>query len=130
MSGHRSERVADVIQRELARLLREEVRDPRIGFVTVTGVDLSPDLKHARVYVSVLGQDHDGALSALEHATPFLRRQLARQSGLRFTPLLRFVFDASVETGGRVDSILDELRRQGPVDPDGRTPADEEEAGD
>ncbi len=73
-------------------------------------MDLSPDLKHARVYVSMLGEDHEGPLRALERAAPFLRRQLARHGGLRFTPTLRFVFDASVEAGDRVESILADLR--------------------
>jgi ribosome-binding factor A len=130
VSGHRSERVADLIRRELARLLQEELRDPRVGFVTLTGVDLSPDLKNARVYVSVLGEDHEGPLRALERATPFLRRKLAGQAGLRFTPTLRFVFDASVETGERVESILAELRAARSDDAGPGGPGEEDEAAD
>lgn len=110
MSGHRSRRVGDLIREELARLLREEVRDPRIGFVTLTAVDLSPDLRHARVYVSVLQADREQALRALRRASSFLRRRLARSAGLRFTPELRFVADESVDTGFRVEGILQQLQ--------------------
>jgi ribosome-binding factor A len=110
MTHHRSERVGDRVREELARLLTEEVGDPRVGFVTITEVDLSPDMRHARVYVSVLGQDQQTALQALRRATPFLRRGLARRSGLRFTPELRFSIDASVSTGHRVEDLLREIR--------------------
>lgn len=113
MTGHRSERVADVIREVLARLLLLEVRDPRIGFVTLTGVDLSPDLKHARVFVSMLGEESarkDG-LRALNHAAPFFRRALAKEGRLRFTPALRFVEDAAAQRGLRVEAALREIRR-------------------
>jgi ribosome-binding factor A len=111
MSAHRSERVGDLIRQLLARLIREELRDPRIGFLTLTDVKLTRDLRFARVYVTVLGQqDSRGTLEALNHATPFLRRALARQAGLRFTPELRFYLDEVAESGQRVDSLLRELR--------------------
>ena len=109
MTTHRSERVGDRIRSEIARLLREEVRDPRIGFVTVTEVQLSPDLKNAKVYVSLLGDERALRLDALNRAVPFLRRGLARSAGLRFTPQLRFAIDESLDTGMRVEGILDDL---------------------
>ena len=109
MSHHRSERVADQIRAELARLLAEEVRDPRIGFVTVTAVELSPDMRHARVFVSALGDDLEQTLRALRRATPFLKRGLARRSGLRFTPELKFLHDSSISTGFRVEKLLHDL---------------------
>lgn len=115
MSG-RADRVADRIREELARLLREEVRDPRIGFVTLTSVDLSPDLRHARIYFTVLGQETQQALAALDRASPFLRRKLARSAGLRFTPRLEFRHDASLESGLRVDRILDDLAHEAPAE--------------
>lgn len=111
--SQRAERVGERIQAELARLLREEVRDPRIGFVTVTGVSLSPDLKNARIWISVLGSDPDESVQALNRAASFLRRRLARDAGLRFTPQLQFAFDASVEGGQRVESILADLHDAG-----------------
>jgi ribosome-binding factor A len=106
----RSERVADLIRQELARLLHEEVRDPRIGFVTITEVDLSPDLKHARIYLTTMADDRKTTLKALGRAAPFLRRSLARSCNLRHTPQLRFVFDESVDTGFRVERLLREMK--------------------
>jgi ribosome-binding factor A len=108
----RSERIADLIRQELARLLREEVRDPRIGFVTITEVDLSPDLKHARVYLTTMGDDREATLKALGRAAPFLRRSLAAGCNLRFTPQLRFLFDESVDTGFRVERLLQDTKAE------------------
>ena len=114
MTGHRGERVADLIRAELARALREEVREPLLGFVTLTAVRLSPDLRSARVYVSVLDHEAERTLEALRRAAPFLRRVLAHRAGLRFTPELRFVFDPSLATGSRIDELL----REANVEPD------------
>ena len=112
MTGHRGERVADLVRAELARALREEVRDPLLGFVTLTEVHLAPDLRSARVYVSVLDRDAERTLAALRRIAPFLRRVLARRAGLRYTPELRFVFDPSLATGSRIDELLREARRE------------------
>ena len=109
VGGKRVERVGERIQAELARLIREELRDPRVGFVTVTGVTVSPDLRHARVHISVLGDEPGGSLAALDHATPFLRRELARHAGLKHTPALQFVEDVSIRGAQRIESILDDL---------------------
>lgn len=116
MTTHRPERIADVIRDHLARLLREELRDPRVGFVTITDVRVSPDLRHARVYVSQLGAaaDRIASVAALNRAVPFLRRELARVAILRRTPELVFHEDSTLESGFRVDQILDELRRDRP----------------
>ena len=117
MTGHRAERVADRVRRELARLIHEELRDPRIGFVTLTDVDLSSDLRHARVFVTVMGDENrDATLEALNHAVPFLRRSLARKASLKFTPQLRFFRDGGEESGQRVDTILDGIEI--PPEPD------------
>lgn len=118
MTAHRSERVGDLIRQLLARLIQEELRDPRIGFVTLTDVKLTRDLRFARVYVTLLGdQDLQKSLQALNHASPFLRRSLARQAGLRFTPELRFFLDEAVESGRRVDNLLREIHEAEPADP-------------
>lgn len=110
MSSHRRERVADLVRESLARAVGD-LRDPRIGFVTVTGVTLSPDLRNARVYVSTLESERrQQTLEALEHAAPFLRHRLADEAALRFTPSLEFRWDDSIEGGARVDHLLDELR--------------------
>ena len=111
MTTHRAAKMGDLVREILARLLREEIRDPRVGFVTLTDVRMSPDLKHAHVFFSVLGGSAPRAAAgkALAHAAPFLRRALAREAGLRYTPELHFEEDASVETGSRVDELLREI---------------------
>jgi len=111
VTTHRAEKMGDLIREVLARLLREEVRDPRIGFVTLTDVRMSPDLKNARVFFSVLGGSAPRAAAgkALAHAAPFLRRALAREIRLRYTPEIHFEEDASVESGFRVDALLREI---------------------
>lgn len=125
MTAHRAARVADEVLRGLARLVREEMRDPRIGFVTLTGVEVSPDLKHARVHVSFLAHDDPVAgLAALNRAAPFLRRALAHEIQLRFTPELKFLFDSGVESGSRIEDILRSIHGSAPENPTG--PRDED----
>ena len=110
MTHRRNERVAEEIRGVLAEAIRE-VRDPLVGFVTLTGVDLAPDLRQARVYVSRFGTeaDRDAAVSALNHAVAFLRHAVATRARLRYTPALRFVSDATIESGSRVEAIIQEL---------------------
>jgi ribosome-binding factor A len=114
MRSHRPERTAERLQAVLARLVREEIRDPRLGFTTVTGVRVSADLEHAVVYVSRLGSERDrrDALSALRHARGYLRRAVAREAGFRHTPDLRFEWDEAIERGARIEEILVELRSE------------------
>jgi ribosome-binding factor A len=114
--SRRHERVAEQIRGILVELIRE-VRDPRVGFVTLTGVDLSPDLKQARVFVSRLGSEaeRESAVEGLNHAATFLRRALADRARLRFTPGLRFVSDPTLERGSRVEAILQEIHAHDPA---------------
>ena len=125
----RAQRVADQIQRELAVLIQLEVNDPRVGMVSITGVDVSNDLSSARVYATVmnsLGDDADvndetlgepGALdkleideniNALNKASGFLRTMLAKRLSLRVVPKLRFYFDGSIERGQRLSNLIDD----------------------
>lgn len=105
----RLRRVADQIQRELSALLRVELRDPRVGLITLTGVEVSPDFAHAKVFFTALGdaQALEGALAGLGHAAGFLRAQLGRRLRLRVTPELHFQHDASVERGVRLSQLID-----------------------
>ena len=113
MTARRADRVADRIRRALAGLIREKVRDPRVGFVTLTDVRLSPDLRHAQAFVTILGGAEPAeTLEALNHAVPFLRRSLARKAGLRFTPQITFHADDVEEAGQRVDEILERIRAE------------------
>jgi ribosome-binding factor A len=123
MTGHRPERVADLVHRILADVVRERVRDPRVGFVTLTEVRVTPDLRRARVYVSKLGDGEQRAdsVDALNHAAAFLRREVAHRAGLKRVPDLEFVEDRALETGMSVEGLLDELhgeRDDGPGDGD------------
>jgi len=110
MSSARSARIADQIQRSLAELIRLEVRDPRVGLVTLTGVELSRDQSHAKVFFTVLGAEHDveAAARGLANAAGFLRSALAHQLTTRKVPELHFEFDASVERGVRLARLIDE----------------------
>ncbi len=125
----RAQRVADQIQREIAVLIQLEVNDPRIGMVSITGVDVSNDLAHAKIFVTVLNtmtsdpdvnQDTlkqpgdldrleiEENLKALNAASGYLRTLLARQLTLRAVPKLRFFYDSSIEQGQRLSSLIDE----------------------
>lgn len=113
----RSVRVADQIQRELAVLVARDVSDPRVGEVTISGVDLSPDLRHARVLVTPgRGTDGDTSASALNHAAGFLRSRLARRVRLRRLPHLVFEHDRTLERALRIDALID--GDSAPPDPD------------
>ena len=115
----RTQRVADYLQRELAALIQRELRDPRIGMVSVTGVDVSRDLAHARVYYTELGSDSSEAAKetteALNRAAGFLRSQLSRHSNMRSVPQVKFYFDSSV---GRGRDLEDLIRRAAKADRD------------
>jgi ribosome-binding factor A len=106
----RTQRVADYLQRELATLIQHEVRDPRVGMVSITGVDVSRDLGHARVYVTVMGvdtsEDASESIAALNKASGFLRSQLSRDSNMRSVPQLRFYFDSSVGRGRDLEDLI------------------------
>jgi|KBSSwiStaDraftv2_1062776.scaffolds.fasta_scaffold366518_3 ribosome-binding factor A len=126
----RTERLADLIRDEVARLLLREVKDPRIGFVTLTGARVTPDLRQARLFVSVLGDEkaRDAALEGLRHSAPFMQRALFRNLRLRHSPTLIFELDDSLERGDRIERMLQQLHEQetpGPdPDPDKGTGAD------
>ncbi len=98
------------MRRELAELIRLEVKDPRVGFVTLTAVELSPDYAHAKVYFTTLaeGTQRRDVEAGLRHAGGFLRRELAHRMRIHTMPELHFVFDASVERGARVSHLIDE----------------------
>jgi ribosome-binding factor A len=107
----RPEKLGDLIQRELSDLLHRELRDPRVGMVTITAVDVSPDLSHAKVFFTTLAQEHvEEASAGLKRAAGFLRSQLARRIKLYTTPELRFVYDESVERGDRLSRLIDSTR--------------------
>jgi len=105
---NRSERVAGQLRRELAQLIQREVKDPAVGFISVSDVEVTSDLAHAKVYVTVFESEKaDATLKALSHASGYLRHRLGQEMRIRSVPELHFFHDASVETGQRMDSLIE-----------------------
>lgn len=102
----RSTRVAQQLQRTLSELIRREVRDPRLGMVTITEVRMSSDLSYATVYYSVLGAEPELAQEILDEAAPHLRGPLGRALALRHSPELRFTRDELIESGARLSALI------------------------
>jgi len=110
----RTEQVGDLIKEVLGQLLDREVKDPQVGFVTLTDVEVSPDLSLARVYFSVLGDEQAmlESRAALERAKGFLRRELSQRLSIRYVPELQFVLDRSIERGQHIADLLRQVRQQ------------------
>ena len=116
MQGKRLDRVGHLIQMELSELVLKRVKDPRLGFVTITHVDVAPDLKSARVYYSVLGDEKarkDSGI-ALAKAAGFLQRQISLAIEIRYTPKLQFIFDDSLDQGMEIDRVLYKIQNEKP----------------
>jgi len=111
MSKIRVGRVSEQIKKELSQIIQTELKDPRIGFITVTGVETTNDLSQSRVYLSVLGNDEqkEATLIALSKASGYLRSELGKRIKLRHTPELQFKFDSSIEYGSRIENLLSEI---------------------
>jgi ribosome-binding factor A len=110
--GHRNERLASQIREEVAEMIAGELKDPRIGFATVTHVDLSPDLRHGRVLVSVLGGEESQreTLAGLSSAAGYVRYEISRRLRLRRAPELVFALDRGAEEGQKAETLLQKLR--------------------
>ena len=109
MATGRMRRVDEAVRAVLSDAITRELSDPRIGFVTVTGVKTSPDLRHARVYVSVMGEESERAasLEGLESAHGYLQSRIASELSLKHTPALSFQYDESIDRGMRITELLD-----------------------
>ena len=109
--SQRTERVDELLREEIGTILAQEAKDPRIGFVTITEVETTPDLRHARVWVSIIGTpaEREVALVALQHTMHFVRRELGARLRLRRIPELQVRLDDSIERGSRVLRLLQEL---------------------
>jgi ribosome-binding factor A len=112
---HRPERIADTLREEITQIVGYELEDPRLVSVTVTDVRVADDLRDASVYVTVEGdeEEHDKALRALQHAAPYVRKQLGFALNLRHTPALHFVRDTVEEKATRVDALLQGMDLKG-----------------
>jgi len=111
-SSGRPQKLGDQIQREVSDLLARELRDPRVGMLTVTAVDVSPDLSHAKVFFTLLEKERlEDTLAGLKRASGYLRSQLARRIKLYTTPELRFVYDESVERGDHLARLIESTKQ-------------------
>lgn len=111
MAHRRAEKVAEAIKEEVSSIIQKEVNDPRLGFLTVTAVELSNNLRYARIFVSVYGSQEEKTktLKGLQSATPFIRREIGHRIKLRWTPEIIFKWDESIEKGARIDDLLRQI---------------------
>ncbi|WP_206809794.1 30S ribosome-binding factor RbfA [Paradesulfitobacterium ferrireducens] len=111
MAKHRANRLAETLKEEISQMIREELKDPRLGFTTVTDVEVADDLGHAKVFVSVLGDAQAGkdSLDALNRAAGFVRSEIGKRIRLRHVPEIVFKYDASLEKGAHISKLLREV---------------------
>lgn len=108
----RSKRVGDLLREVIADIVMTRIKDPRLGFLTVTGVDVKDDLKTARVYVSILKEeDREISLQILNAAQGFIRQEVAKEVKIKFIPTFQFVLDTSIEYGARIDTLLNQVKK-------------------
>ncbi|HST88553.1 MAG TPA: 30S ribosome-binding factor RbfA [Ktedonobacterales bacterium] len=112
----RQDQLGDVIAHELSDLMRTRLKDPRVGFASITGVEVSADLRHAKVFVSVMGDEAEqrATLAALEHAAGFLRHELAQRLTVRHTPEIVFRLDQSIARGAHVIDLINRVNADAP----------------
>lgn len=108
----RYEKVAEALKKEISSIIHDELNDPRLGFVTITRLELTPDLKYAKIFFSVLGKDEDykKTKAALDSALGFIRRLVAQRIRLRFTPEIMFKEDRSGEYSIKIQQVIDQIR--------------------
>ena len=110
----RSQRLSILLREEIADILMKKVKDPRLGFITVTDVELSPDLKIARVFISVLKEeDREVAIEILNAAKGLIRSEVSKRVRVKFIPVIEFKIDKSITHGDRIDRLLSEIREKG-----------------
>ena len=110
MAGsRRQQKVAELIKQEVSDLIQHELKDPRIGFVTVTDAEISADLRHAKVFVSILEGDKEETMEGLKAAEGFVRTEIGERVRLRYTPEILFKYDDSIEKGVRIFELLEEI---------------------
>jgi ribosome-binding factor A len=111
---YRQEKLGELIAAELSSLLRTRVKDPRVGFASITHVEVSGDLRHAKIFVSVMGspEEREATMRGLKNATGFLRRELAGRITLRYMPELVFKLDRSIEEGARILELIQQIEQE------------------
>lgn len=113
MPSTRQRRVQELLVQEISNIIRREIKDPRVGFVTITDAEVSPDLRHARVFFSVLGDasQQEETTRALNRAAGFVRSEFAHRAQMRYVPEIRFEFDSSIERGARISQLLEQVKQ-------------------
>lgn len=112
--SHRPERLAEAIKKEIADLIRTEIKDPRLGFVTITGVEVTRDLSYAKIFVSVMGSDDQRkeTMAVLQKAAGYMRSEVGRRIKVRHVPELMFKLDTSLDHGTRIMELLQEVNKR------------------
>jgi ribosome-binding factor A len=130
MTVQRQERAARLLREEISRIIGRGLKDPRIGMVSITDVEVTPDLRRARVFVSVFGDDDEAraTLEVLERATGFVRREIGRHLRLRYVPDLEFRHDVSLAHGAHIHQLLEQVKRESPPSPDDSDHSDRDSA--
>lgn len=113
MSNVRVHRVAEQIKKEVSQIIQNELKDPRVGFITVTGVDVTGDLQQATIYISILGNESEKkeSLDGLKKAEGYIRREIGKRIRLRKTPEISFSFDGSIEYGNKIERLLSQINQ-------------------
>ena len=114
MSKHRAFRLAEIIKTEVSKLIMEEIKDPRLGFVTVTDVEVADDLRSAKIYVSVMGDEEDikNSMDVLNRASGYIRGEIGKVVRLRYVPEISFKYDKSIEHGAHISRLLREIQTE------------------
>lgn len=129
--SRRTEKIREFIKEQVGEIIQQQVKDPRIGFVSVTDVEVSADLRHAKIFVSVLGDEDakTATMAGLGSALKFIRGELGRRLQMRFTPEIMFRLDTSIERGSRIASLIRDVTQGAPHDNDA-APADRDDTPD
>jgi ribosome-binding factor A len=124
--------VQELLVQYISEILRREMKDPRIGFVTITDAEVTPDLRHSRIYFSVLGtaEEQEETGKALNRASGFIRAEFAKRAQLRYVPDIRFDYDSSVERSARLNILLEQVRREQVSEDESRDKTAAEASGD
>ncbi len=114
MEFKRSHRVGEAIHKEISALLIKGLKDPRVGFVTITAVEVTSDMRIAKVYYSVMGSEEErgNAAKGLKSSVPYIRRELGKRLRMRYVPEILFMFDDSLEYGNRIESLIREINQE------------------
>lgn len=111
MVNYRFKRLEEDFKREVSSIIKNEVKDPRVGFVSIVSIEISRDLRYAKIYISILGNEENvkETMTALKNASGFIRREIAHRVQLRHTPEITFIFDDSIAHGAKISKILNEI---------------------